>query len=48
MSVYWADGELVIAPIDTGDGKSVTSRGNISVKMNPIQRGKVILERRLY
>jgi hypothetical protein len=35
MSVYWADGELVVSPIDIGDGKSVTSRGNISVKYSP-------------
>lgn len=35
MSVYWADGELVIAPIDIGGSKSVTTRGNISVKYSP-------------
>jgi hypothetical protein len=35
MSVYWADGELVVAPIETGNSKSVTTRGNISVKYEP-------------
>ena len=35
MSIYWADGELVVSPTNVGDGKSVTSRGNISVKYSP-------------
>jgi hypothetical protein len=35
MSVYWADGELVVSPIDTGNNKSVQSKGNISVKYSP-------------
>lgn len=35
MSIYWADGDLVVSPINTGDNKSVTSRGNISVKYEP-------------
>jgi len=35
MSVYWADGELVVAPISTGNSKSVTTKGNISVKYSP-------------
>ena len=54
MSVYWADGELVIAPIDTGDGRSVTSRGNISVKYEPhptrkgYYRKEVILNSSMY
>jgi hypothetical protein len=35
MSIYWADGELVVSPINTGNSRSVTSSGNISVKYSP-------------
>lgn len=35
MSIYWADGELVVSPINTGNSRSVTSSGNISVKYTP-------------
>ena len=35
ISIYWADGELVVSPIVTGDSKSVSSRGGISVKYEP-------------
>jgi hypothetical protein len=54
MSVYWADGELVVAPIATGNSKSVTSRGNISVKYSPhptrkgYYRKEVILNSSIY
>ena len=54
MSIYWADGELVVSPIDKGDSKSVTSRGNIQVsyKKHPTREGylrkEVFLNSSLY
>ena len=35
ISIYWADGELVLSPIVTGNTKSVNSRGAINVKYEP-------------
>jgi hypothetical protein len=35
MSIYWADGEIVVSPIDKGNNKSVQSRGNVSVSYKP-------------
>jgi hypothetical protein len=35
MSIYWADGELVVSPVNTGDSKSVNNKGNISVRYQP-------------
>jgi len=35
MSIYWADGDLVVSPINTGNSSSVTSSGNISVRYTP-------------
>jgi hypothetical protein len=54
MSIYWADGEIVVSPIDTGNNKSVQSRGNISVKYSPhptregYYRKEVILNSSVY
>ncbi|MDD3475090.1 MAG: hypothetical protein PHP08_04330 [Candidatus Dojkabacteria bacterium] len=54
ISIYWADGELVVSPITTGDSKSVSSRGGISVKYEPhptkkdYLRKEVILNSSLY
>ena len=32
VSIYWADGEIVVSQITTGNEKSVTTNSNISVK----------------
>jgi hypothetical protein len=54
MSIYWADGELVVSPINTGNSSSVTSSGNISVsyKHHPTRKGyfrkEVFLNSSLY
>lgn len=54
ISIYWADGDLVVSPIVTGNDKSVTTRGNISVKYSPhptrkeYYRKEVILNSSVY
>ena len=54
ISIYWADGELVVAPISVGSNKSVTTNGNISVKYSPhptrkgYYRKEIILNSSLY
>jgi hypothetical protein len=32
VSIFWADGDLIVSPIDKGDEKSVKSRGQVSVE----------------
>ena len=54
ISIYWADGDLVVSPITTGSDNSVTTKGNISVKYSPhptrkdYYRKKVILNSSIY
>lgn len=54
ISIYWADGELVVSPVNTGNEKSVTSKGNVSVKYsrhptrNDYYRKEVILNGSIY